>query len=57
MAVLKETKSLHRRLPTPMLNAHCCLQAAAWFHSSNSMQSVTCCLTDEKDDRCILCLV
>lgn len=39
MAELKETTSLHRRPPTPMLNAHCCLQAAARSHSSNSMQS------------------
>lgn len=39
MAVLKETTSLHSRPPTPMLNAHCCLPAAAQSHSSNSKQS------------------
>lgn len=39
MAVLKETTSLYRRPPTPMSNAHCCLQAAVGSHSPNSVQS------------------
>lgn len=45
MAVLKETMSLYRHPPTPVLNAHCCLPTTIGSHSPHP-----CSITEEKDD-------